>query len=230
MEIPVSPGKTRTYSIDQSYMSKADSIASPGGNNNRDRFAEKDSLYLDMGKPEINGKIGTLTNGSHGDSILLHKVDSHASVTPKEGSTSSFAKGIQQPDQKSRSKSFRGHAGVGNNQSFLKAAIFRNMQKNSDFPGEDSKEEPMDIKHKRRESDRPSLYNRMGSNVGESENQNRKKSSSNSDIDSSSDICSENPQVQMNVEKIKAGTPEMKPSKHAHSPTKQSHLVAFKKK
>jgi len=225
--IPVSPAKHRTYSIDSSYMSKADSIASPGGNNGRDRFAEKDSLYLDMGKPELNGRIGTLANGSHNDSILLQKVDSHASVTPKEGSTSSFAKSVHQPDQKSRSKSFRGQAGVGNNQSFLKAAIFRNMQKNSEYPGEDSKEDLLEIKHKRRESDRPSFYTRMSSNESPDKGKN---SSSNSDVDSSNDICSENPQVQINVEKIKAGTPEMKPSKHAHSPTKQSPLVAFKKK
>jgi len=216
---PGSPGKQRAYSIDSSYMSKADSIASPGGNGVRDRFAEKDSLYLDMGKPELNGKIGTLANGSHNDSLLLHnRVDSHASVNSKDGTHSSFAKGVQQPDQKSRSKSFRGHAGVGNNQSFLKAAIFRNMQKNGEYSGEELKEEMMDIKRKRRESDRPSIYGRLSSNHSpDTSPTNKHNNRSNSDVDSSNDICSENPQVQMNVERIKAETPDMRPSKNAHS-------------
>jgi len=215
---PGSPGKQRAYSIDQSFMSGAGSIASPGGNGVRDRFAEKDSLYLDMGKPELNGKVMTLANGSHNDSLLLHnRVDSNASVTLKDGTSSSF-KGVQQPDQKSRSKSFRGHAGgVGNNQSFLKAAIFRNMAKNSDYPGEEHKEDPLDMKRKRRESDRPSIYNRLNSNNSPDTSPTNKPNGSASEVDSSNDICSENPQVQMNVERIKAGTPDMRPSKNAHS-------------
>lgn len=216
---PGSPGKQRGYSIDSSYMSGPGSIASPGGNGIKDRFAEKDSLYLDMGKPELNGKIGTLANGSHNDSLLLHnRGDSNASVTLKDGTHSSFAKGVQQPDQKTRSKSFRGHAGGANNQSFLKAAIFRNMQKNSDYTGEEIKEDLMDIKRKRRESDRPSIYNRLSSTQSPDQSPtNNNNKHSNSDIDSSNDICSENPQVQMNVERIKAETPDMRPSKHAHS-------------
>jgi len=206
--------KHRSVSIDYSFhQSRPDSIASPGGV--KDRFAEKDSLYLDMGRPELNGKISTLANGSNNDSLLLHRGDSHISVASKEGSISSFAKG-QQPDQKSRSKSFRGHAGAGNNQSFLKAAIFRNMAKNSDFPSEEIKDDVGDRQRKRRESDRPSLYGQSVSNYSPTNKRNSSRSSG-SDVGSSDDVCSENPQVQLNMEKIKIVTPDMKPSKHAHS-------------
>jgi len=206
--------KHRSVSIDYSFHhSRPDSIASPGGV--KDRFAEKDSLYLDMGKPELNGKISTLANGSNNDSLLLQRGDSHISVASKEGSISSFAKG-QQPDQKSRSKSFRGHAGPGN-QSFLKNAILRNMAKNGDFPSEEIKDDAGDSRQrKRRESDRPSLYGQSSQNHSPVNKRNSSRSSG-SDVGSSDEVCNENPQVQLNMEKIKIVTPEMKPSKHAHS-------------
>lgn len=204
-----SPMKRGSFSVEHMFGSRPESMASPGLGA-KDRFAEKDSLYLDMGKPELNGKIDTLANGSANNSLLLHRADSNMNVS-RDGSVSGFAK--QQPDQKSRSKSFR-HG--GNNQSILKAAIFRNMQKNNDMPGEESKE---DISgSKRRDSD-PITYHSK-----ESPSNRRDSHSSDSDDDSSSDICHENPQVQLNVEKMKAGTPDMKPSKNAHSPSKKMAL------
>lgn len=200
-----SPMKRGSFSVEHMFGSRPESMASPGLGV-KDRFAEKDSLYLDMGKPELNGKIDTLANGSANASLLLNRADSNMNVS-KDGSVSSFAK--QQPDQKSRSKSFR-HG--GGNQSILKAAIFRNMQ-NNNMPGEESKE---DISgSKRRDSDPASYYSK------ESPSNRRNSHSSDSDDDSSSDICHENPQVQLNVEKMKAGTPDMKPSKNAHSPSKK---------
>ena len=222
-----SPIKRGSFSVDMP-ISRPDSMGSPGLGN-RDRFAEKDSLYLDMGKPDLNGRIDTLANGSHNNSILLQRADSNLNVS-RDGSVSAFGKNVQQqPDQKSRSKSFRGHHLSGANQSFLKAAIFRNMQKNSEMTGEDGKEDDyvQEQRASRRGSDARSSFSKESpTNRDSSPNRdispNRDgsptSSASASEVDSSSDICHENPQVQINVEKIKAGTPEMRPSKNAHSP------------
>jgi len=104
---------------------------------NNQRYAEKDSLYLDMGRPELNGKIDTLTSNSTNNSILLfNRIDSNSNVGSTPNLISAFAKaGV---DTKGRSRSFKGHNGAGSNQSFLKAAIFRNMQKNNEIVGDES--------------------------------------------------------------------------------------------
>jgi serine/threonine protein kinase len=107
-----------------------------GAVNSPQRFGEKDSLYLDYGKPEINGKVDTITSGSHNNSLLLTRADSSANNSQPNSAASSFAKNAQ------RSGSFKVHnsgtSGTAQNQSFLKAAIFRNMQKNNEEEKDDS--------------------------------------------------------------------------------------------
>jgi len=118
--------------------------------NSPHRFAEKDSLYLDVGKPEINGKIDTLTSGSNNNSLLLTRADSNGNSAPN--SASSFAKNL------GHSRSFKAHNTAGK-PSFLKAAIIRNMQMNNS-ESEEAKDESPDIKSERRHSD--FIPSRMG--------------------------------------------------------------------
>jgi len=83
------------------------------------RFAEKDSLYLDLGRPEINGRIDTLTNGSANSSMLLaSRVQSNADTSPLSGST--FSKGLRHHG------SFKGHLPTGQS-DVLKSSLYRNM-------------------------------------------------------------------------------------------------------
>jgi len=39
------------------------------GVRHKDRFAEKGSLYLDMGRPEVNGSVDTMASGSTNNSM-----------------------------------------------------------------------------------------------------------------------------------------------------------------
>jgi len=122
------------------FSAKMDSPKSPGGGftSPKDRFAEKDSLYLDMGRPEMNGKVDTINTASQNNSLLFKK-GSNASVGSDSFSTfANQAGGIE------KKKSFKMHSGMGSNggQSFLKAALLRNMQKNnSDAPNEEYKDD-----------------------------------------------------------------------------------------
>lgn len=100
-----------------------------------ERYAEKDSLYLDLGKTEMTGKVDTLTNGSQNNSLMMIQRSDSVNAG-SNGSLSHFAKGTLADQKKAgQNKSFKGS---GNN--FLKQAIFRNMEKNRET-GEDSKEE-----------------------------------------------------------------------------------------
>jgi len=157
-----------------------------------DRFAEKDSLYLDMGKPELNGKIDTLTSGSQNNSLLLQR-DPSSNANVGNGSLSAFAKGGSLADQK---KAGQGKSFKAGNSTFLKAAIFNNMGKNKD--SEESKEDPGPPRQELipRENNR-----RYSENLGK---QTRNESSS-PDREDSEDISNENPGVQSNVDKTKSG-------------------------
>jgi len=124
---------------------KTDSPKSPAlnpVNQQSSRFAQKNSFFLDMGKPELNGKIDTLTAGSsNNNSVLLNRQNSNASVGSNNGSDSpSHFSNQKSLFKRSRSmKTYNPMASTG--QSFLKAAIFRNMAKNqNDMPDEENKE------------------------------------------------------------------------------------------
>jgi serine/threonine protein kinase len=103
------------------------------------RYAEKDSLYLDMGRPEMNGKIDTLTSGSMNNSLLMLTRDNSHGNNSAAGSLSNFAKGKGGMEIKGHTKSFKN--GLVNHQSVLKAAIFRNMRNKSEVPLADLQQE-----------------------------------------------------------------------------------------
>jgi len=141
---PKSPRLSAGLSTPDSFLDKlkTDINSASPGLKPKERFAEKGSLYLDMGRPEVNGRIDTLTSGSTNNSMLLNKRENDMSFN---GLPSSFAsKGSQQLSDlkvKGQNKSFKGPNGsMGGNQSILKAAIFRNMQKNNEISGEDFKD------------------------------------------------------------------------------------------
>lgn len=119
-----------------------------------DRFVREDSLYLDMGKPELNGRIDTLTNGSTNNSLLLNnRVDSSSNLN-SPCLPSSF--GSNRSLVRTNSKSSKTH----NTQSFLKAAIFRSMQKKNNeamTPDEMAKNRMTEIKFERQRSDESPL-------------------------------------------------------------------------
>jgi len=173
------------------------------------RFAEKDSLYLDLGKPEMNGRLDTITNGSANNSFCLH---GGSNTNSNANSVSAFAKQSTLPDQdtKGQAKSYRGHNAPANNQSFLKAAIFNNMQKKNEVNVDSPMERnggPVRLTIERRHTDhvRSSINKEKDDNVG-----GNSPHSASSEID---DYSSEECRVQINLQKIMSETPEKHPSK-----------------
>jgi len=157
---------------------------SPGGGftSPKDRFAEKDSLYLDMGRPEMNGKVDTINTASQNNSLLFKK-GSNASVGSDSFSTFAHQAGIE------KKKSFKMHGGMGSNggQSILKAALLRNMQKNnSDAPGEEYKDDGPSSPANKSLNDRFSHRLLMGGESG-------RLSSASQDNDSEDDGYSQSP-------------------------------------
>lgn len=123
----------------------------------KSRFTVKRSIYIDQGQPEMNGNIATLSNGSMNNSLLMRPEE----VNSNPGTVSNFAK-KDPKDQfsnlktKGQSRSFK----VQNtNQTFLKAAIFNNMNKNHEGGGaeeETKKSEFSNMRQYRKYSDDPS--------------------------------------------------------------------------
>jgi len=112
--------------------------------NNGERYAQKDSLYLDMGKTEMTGNVNTIGNASNNNSILFNKLNSNANIGNSGSNPASASNFKLSPDKKTRS--FKGAANPtgpsAHNHSFLKAAIFRNMQKNnSETTGEEYRDD-----------------------------------------------------------------------------------------
>jgi len=110
--------------------------ASPLLPSKRDRFVKEDSLYLDLGRPEMNGRIDTITSGSTNNSLLLaNRIDSSSNI----GATTTPSAFGKKNTARLNNKGYKSH-NQGANQSFLKAAIFRTMQKNNseNFREEDS--------------------------------------------------------------------------------------------
>jgi len=94
------------------------------------RFTEKDSLYLDVGRPEITGRIDTLTSGSANNSVLLmSRGTSHADTSPLSGSA--FSKNSGQ-------KSFRNYVSTADPQAYPKSPMFRSSQQGDQREGRDS--------------------------------------------------------------------------------------------
>jgi len=97
---------------------------------NKDKYEQKDSLYLDVGQPLMNGKIDTLNSGvnSANNSLLLGQGPTHNAGS--NNSLSKFAGG-------QAGKNAAGGRGGGGN-ALLKAAIFKNAEKNMNNPYEES--------------------------------------------------------------------------------------------
>jgi len=131
------------------------------------RYAEKDSLYLDLGKPEMNGKLNTLTNGSANNSINMKG----GNINSNNNSLSVFAKQGGNEEGKSPNRSgFKNGYVAGNQSNFLKAAIFNNMQKNNDMGDSPKKKDEtmtFQLKLERRQSDNFSLKTSKLQNSGE---------------------------------------------------------------
>lgn len=111
--------------------------ASPLLPSKRDRFVKEDSLYLDLGRPEMNGRIDTITSGSTNNSLLLaNRIDSSSNI----GTTTTPSAFGKKNATRLNNKGYKSHGQGTSNQSFLKAAIFRTMQKNNseNFREEDS--------------------------------------------------------------------------------------------
>ena len=161
---------------------------------NAQRFMEKDSLYLDMGKPEITGRVDTITNGSMNNSLLIFRADSFNGASPK--SSSPLSRFLTQ------SSSFKIHASGGNgNQTFRKR--------------EEGKEDNLirsklqEVKQDRRHSEY--LTTKM------TEGPKNLTLGDYSTDEEMQEVSQENPQMQKNIEKLKYGTQPKHPSKFTHS-------------
>jgi len=97
------------------------------------KYEQKDSLYLDVGQPLMNGKIDTLNAGVGSANNSLNLVGHAPSGNPgsNPSSLSKFAAGNQ-----AGKLSMKGRGGGGND--LLKAAIFKNAERNMNNPYEES--------------------------------------------------------------------------------------------
>jgi len=190
-------------SLKQDLIEKASPL-SPSKN----RFTIRDSMYLDVGKPEFNGKIDSISNGSSNNSLYLKGADNLGS---NNNSVSSFARQTTLSEQKKQgqSRSFKGHNLQTNNSSFLKAAIFNNM-KNGDM-GLDS-------------PNTPKTSGAFGFGFGSQSNA-TEDSASSGEVD---DIGDENCKIQQDFDKINEGNSPKYPSQMLHSKMRSSH--SFTKK
>jgi len=177
----------------------------------QNRFTEKDSLYLDVGKPELNGKLNTLTNGSTNNSILVKGGTTNSNTNSNNNSLSAFAKQVNQAenDQKSQSRhGYRSSYNNGNKPSFLKAAIFNNMQKNgADSPTAVKKDSVSNLRIERRHTDNDIIkISKLQSSEGIA-------SGPGSDASDHEDLEGGGCKVRIQLDKIKSDTQDKHPSK-----------------
>jgi len=200
-------------------------IGSPlGAVADKSRFLEKSSLYLDVGKPEMNGGLGTITNSSGNNSGCIKDKSVGGSNST---SLSAFAKpnsSLIAQKAKGQSQSFKGGRNF-ENQLVLKAAIFANMQKSND------KLDKMDEETRRKELAKLASMRRCS--AGDSFASIRKglveseESSSSGEIDSSElrDLGEENINVRVNFEKVKHSSPKKNPGRMARLKRQMSKSV-----
>lgn len=192
------------------------SFSKQASNVGKEKYEQKDSLYIDVGTPLFNGRTDTLNSGvnSHNNSLLLGQTPSNNTNNGSNpGSLSKFAAGA------ASGKKEGGKTRGGGANDLFKAAIYKTMEKNSvNSPGLDSE----DLSPKKFDSGsfREKSSSVLNSNFGF----NGRKDKSPDNIE---DVSSENPQVQRNVEKINIGTPDKHPSKLV-SPGKRYSLLESK--
>jgi serine/threonine protein kinase len=117
------------------------------------RFIEKDSLYLDVGKTELNGKVDSITGGSANNSITI-KGNYPGSPASPHPQPSIFGKAAILLEQRAKGEVVSSRGSVSpSNQSFLKAAIFRNMlQKSNENSNREENEDEIPSLPERREN------------------------------------------------------------------------------
>ena len=97
------------------------------------RFIEKNSFVLDVGKPEFNGKLSTLSNASFSN-YMIGRLEPESPGSPQK---SNFSKKVdspwEQPVAGPKKLSIVQHIP---NQKFLKAAIINNIRRNSELGDE----------------------------------------------------------------------------------------------
>ncbi len=129
----------------QSPMRRSSPTASPdkGSPINRERYLEKDSLYLDTGKPEMTGKIETLNSGTTNSLMFANRFsDLSSPEKTSHNSMSPFGKGgLENYKKGSASKSFR-YSNFGN-QATLKNAILNHHHKNANEESKDDFSPPL---------------------------------------------------------------------------------------
>mmetsp|Transcript_1097 Transcript_1097/g.980 ORF Transcript_1097/g.980 Transcript_1097/m.980 type:complete len:104 (+) Transcript_1097:1516-1827(+) len=96
-----------------------------------------------MGRPEMQGKVDTITTGSQNNSLMLLNKGGDSS---KEGSLSGFAKkgGLSDQKKSGQASSFKGGSDL------YKKTMLKNMARNS---SEEAKEDPNSPSKERRFSD-----------------------------------------------------------------------------
>ena len=91
---------------------------------NRERYLDKDSMHLDVGRQEITGRIDTLTNNSTQNSLsFANRVAELAGSTSGASSNSSmspYGKGSLSDYKKLGNRNIKGNGSIGSNQGFMK--------------------------------------------------------------------------------------------------------------
>ena len=230
---PCSPLKKNPFSQD-TYSSpstplRLDSAESPLLPKQNDRFVNQDSLYLDIGKPELNGRTDTLTSGSTSNSILLAgKSDSIGNISSTYAPPSTFA---NKNVNRSGSKLYKASNPIGTNQSLMKAAIFRNMQKNnSEGVKEDdvdkNKHENLQVVRAHSENASPATSEGQEENSFDNNQSPEKENQIYLPENDNAGVCSENTDVQINVEQRNLSTHDKHPSKPSSLSMRKFHPFA----
>jgi len=176
--------------------------------NDQHRYTEKDSLYLDVGKPELNGKLNTLTNGSQNNSILVKNTATNSNNNSNNNSLSTFAKQVNQESETKRGHAYRASYNAGNKPSFLKAAIFNNMQKNgADSPTAIRKEKTNNLRIERRHTDNDIIK------ISKLQGSEDTASGPGSDASDQEDLEGESCRLKLQLDKIKSDTADKHSSK-----------------
>jgi len=107
----------------------------------RERYLDKDSMHLDVGRQEITGRIDTLTNGSTQNSLSfankIAELASTNSAASSNNSMSPFGRGSLADYKKYGARSFGKNNSIGGNQSYMKSSIHKSGTKGEEDYKED---------------------------------------------------------------------------------------------
>ena len=174
------------------------------------RFVERGSLYLDLGKPEFNGEVETYFEMSLNNSIIFESSAGSSNNTSISIENSISPTG-KRSDRKSRSRSRSQSASQG--KGFLITAILNTIKKNTEGEKDPKEEEAFTFpeKHLRLHIGDPGQLNLFGRRMS---NSNSQQMSSNEELDDmDDDIGEENCQMQTKLDQLKADTRLKHPSK-----------------